>query len=427
MTSARRRSVAKFVVALIPGLTLLASMTHGDETAALGGVNPLPAGYNFSYDRDRWSDQFSVFQVSMTDDYGSLSSSAAASVDPRLKPLTRLDTALNFSSPWLHLPTRLGDTVSSSAFWDQPVRMGGLQIGTLQPDLPPIITPAELLEPSILDGAAGYTLPVNALSNRLIEHVNSVAHLEHEFPIDRGESAYSIELGKVRDDFELKSNSYGTWLTSGTYRYGVTSATTLDGQFVQVGALQSVVGMGVLEGLGPLGQVSARVANSRDESGSGWLARFGYDYSRENLSIALRTHLQSSGYQNLGDMQLVEPLKQRTLASAGWDMGSMGKVSVASATQTYIDDSRRDVLALSHAIAIAGGGVLSTAAAYSPGEMAGSALLLSVSYPFGYWNAQSRGVMQQLDINLDKTIADALNQYRLPLSGHAIASGLSGQ
>jgi hypothetical protein len=105
----------------------------------------------------------------------------------------------------------------------------------------------------------------------------------------------------------------------------------------------------------------------------------------------------------------------------------MGKVSVASATQTYIDDSRRDVLALSHAIAIAGGGVLSTAAAYSPGEMAGSALLLSVSYPFGYWNAQSRGVMQQLDINLDKTISDALNQYRLPLSGHAIASGLSGQ
>ena len=425
MTSGRARPVAKIILGFLTVASLFSSSARAEPGSTLGEINPLPAGYSLSYDRDRWSDQFSVFQMSMAEDFGVLNSSLAASDDPRLKPLTRLDTALSFSSPWLHLPARFGDTVSSSGFWDQPVRMGALQIGTLQPALPPIVMPAELMEPDVLESPLGSGLPANALTSRLIGHVNSLAQLEREALVSRGQSAYSLEVGKVRDDFELRSNDYGSWLTSGTYRYGVTSATTLDGQFAQLGGAQSMVGLGVLEGLGPLGQLSARVAGSRDADGSGWLARFGYDYSRDSLSIALRAHLQSNSYQPPSDLQNIEPLRQRTLASAGWDLGSMGRVSVASASQTYLDDSRRDVLALSHAIAIAGGGILSTAAAYSPGQTAGSALMLSVTYPFSYWNAPTRGILQQLDLSLDKTLSDALNQYRLPASGHMISGGLS--
>jgi outer membrane usher protein len=236
-----------------------------------------------------------------------------------------------------------------------------------------------------------------------------------------GQADYSLELGRVREGFAFRSNTYGAMLASGTYRFGISSATTVDGQFAQLGNQQSLLGLGVLEGLGRFGQVSARIANSRDADGSGWLARMGYDYERDKLSVALRTHIQSSTYQMIGDISQVEPLRQRTLASAGWDLGSIGKFSVASATQTFIDDSRRDVVALGHAIPLYGGGMLSTAAAYAPGDLASSALFLSVIYPFGTASASTRALQQQIDITLDRTIGDALQNrlfaYPKPLWG----------
>jgi outer membrane usher protein FimD/PapC len=425
MTSGRVRSAAKLTAVLVALLAARPALCSSDPTA-LGGVNPLPPGYSLTYDRDKWGDEFSVFQLTAAEPFGLINSSIAASDDPRLKPLTRLDSSLSFSAPLIHLPTRVGDTVSSSAFWDQPVRIGGVQMGTLQPALPAVMMPAELLAPDILTnpGVASST-PVNTASNRFIDHINTVAQLQSQALALPGQGLYSLEMGRVREDFELRSNNYGSWLTSGTYRYGLNAATTLDGQFAQLKFQQSIFGVGVMEGLGPLGQFSARLANSRDGEGTGWLARLGYDFTRDNLTLAVRTHIQSAGYQTLGDLSAVEPMRQRTLASAGWDMGYFGRVSLASATQTYIDDSRRDVLALSHAMPLGNGGILSAAAAYSPGQLASSALLLSISYPFDYWMTPARRIGQDIDIGLERTISDALNQIRNPMSGHVMAgSGL---
>ena len=426
MTSAGACSGAKCAAAFLVGwLASGTALSASDGGSSWGAISPLPAGYSLTYDRDKWSDEFSVFQMSAPLPFGVADASLAASSDPRLKPLTRLDTAWSFSAPLIHLPTRLGDTVSSSAFWDQPVRMGGVQIGTLPAVMPQVIAPAELLSPDILTnfGVAG-SAPLNTASNHFIDHINTIAQLQTPTLALPGQGLYSIEMGRVREDFELRSNNYGSWLTSGTYRYGINAATTLDGQFAQTNQ-QSLFGFGLLERLGALGQISTRVANSRDGDGTGWLARMGYDFSRNNLTLALRTHVQSAGYQAPGDLSYIEPLRQRTLAAAGWDMGNFGKVSVASATQTYTDDSRRDVWALSHAMPIANGGVLSTAAAYSPGQFAGSALLVTITYPFNYWMAPAGKLAQEIDIGLDKTIADALNQIRAPISGRVVAgSGL---
>ena len=391
-----RRTILKFCGGLA-ALILVARASAAEDALQL------------SYDQDRWSDGFSVFNLAVADDFGTVSSSLAASDDPRLRPLTRLDTSWGFSAPLVHVPTRLGDTVSSSAFWDQPVRMGGVQIGTLPVTLPQLVKPDLMLAPDVFagPGAAAFT------SVHFIERVQSVAQFELQSLQSAGQGNYSLEAGRIREDFELRSNDYGSWLTSGTYRYGLTELTTIDGQFAQLGAQQSLVGLGVLEGLGPLGLLSARIANSRDSETSGWVARMGYDFTRDNVSFALRSHVQTSGYQPVGDIAAVEPLRQRTLASAGMDLGSMGKVSIASATQTFADDTRRDVLALSHAMHVAGGGIISTAAAYSPGQVSSSALLVSFTYPFDYVSAPVRSLAKEMDIALDKTVGDALNTNRL--------------
>ena len=397
--------------------------------------NQSPAPYDFSYDHDHWSEEFSVFQLSIADPAGSFHSSMAASDDPLLRPLTRLDSYFDMSAPVIHTPLRIGDTVSSSGFWDDPVRMGGLQIGTLQPALPAVMAPTGVFSPQVLTvpGAPSFSAPMSAgyiaaASTRFIADVATASQLQTQTLVAAGQTGYSVEMGRIREDFEFRSNNYGSWMTSGTYRYGLNAGTTLDAQFAQLGAEQSVVGFGLLEGLGSLGQVSARVADSRDTDGSGWLARMGYDYSHENLSFALRTHLQSNGYQPVNDIAAVEPMRQRTLASAGFNFGFMGKLSVASATQTFVDDTHRDVVALSHSMPIAGGGVISTAAAYAPGQFANAALLLSLRFPFDYWAAPTRTLAQDVDSSLDKTITDALNGSHQPLApGSGPVSSLSSR
>src|ERR1700733_11558352 len=113
MTFDRACSVAKCIAAfLVGGLASWPALCASDGSA-WGAVSPLPAGYSLTYDRDKWSDEFSVFQMSAPLPFGVADASLAASSDPRLKPLTRLDTAWSFSAPLIHLPTRLGDTVSS--------------------------------------------------------------------------------------------------------------------------------------------------------------------------------------------------------------------------------------------------------------------------------------------------------------------------
>ena len=301
--------------------------------------------------------------------------------------------------------------------------MGGVQLGTIQPVTPDVIAPPLLLLPDVSLTSASAA----QASSQIIDRVHVVAQLQKQVLVPAGQGDYSLEIGKVREDFEVHSNDYGAWLTSGTYRYGVTAATTVNGQFAQVGTLQSIAGVGVLQGLGTLGSISANVANSRDADASGWLARLGYDYSHDKVSFAVRSHLQSASYQSLSDNVQAEPLRQRTLASAGLDLGALGKLSVASATQTLVDATRRDVVAISHAMPLVGGGIMSTAAAYSPGSLSGSALLLSVTYPFDYQALSTHKLTKAADMSIDRTIMEAFNQTRIPPSGHIFTDRLQVQ
>jgi len=355
----------------------------------------LPTDYSLSFDGARSTDAFSVFKMSVANGLGTLESGFAASDDPRLRPLTRLDSAWNWTAPLIGLPIRVGDGVSSVGFWDQPARIGGIQLGSAQPSVPEIVVPT----------AAAMSKDAMGLQ------------LQRPLLETAGQGDFSVESGWVRENFELRSADYGPRMTSGTYRYGVNTATTVDGELAQVSGQQSIVGVGILEGLGTLGLVSAKVASSRDPDGAGWLARMGYDFSHDGLSIALRSHIQSPGFQDVGDTSTLEPFRTRTLASARVDLGSLGKVSLASAAETYTDDSHREIVALTHAMPFGSGGIVSTAAAYSPGQLGNSALLLSFTYPFGDIEGRSHPVSTAINSALDRTIVDAFGQTRLPATG----------
>jgi len=400
------------VAATLASLLGASAYAIDSAVATPAPASSLPGAYSLSYDKDKWSDEYSVFRMSVAEPIGTVGADFAASDDPRLRPLTRLNSSWAATAPWLGLPMRLGDGVSSVGFWDQPVRTGGMQIGTFQPKVPDVTAPpSQVAVPYEIIG------PNMVASTRFIDHLRTLVQLQKQTLETVGQGDFSIESGRLRDNFETRSADYGAWMTSGTYRYGLSPSTTIDGQIAQVSGQQSFLGVGLLEGLGPLGLVSAKVASSRDTDSTGWLARMGYDFSRDRLSIALRSHIQSPGFQDVGDSSVIESFKQRTLASARVDLGSLGKVSLASASETYADDSRRDIVALSHAVPFGGGGILSTAAAYSPGPGGTSALLVSFTYPFDYIAAPAHKINGEMNTALDRTIVDAFGQTRIPTPG----------
>ena len=408
------------IIALVARLacTLAAGMLVGraaaSDAAAASGFADLPGGSSLTVDANRWSQEYSVFQLAVVEPVGAFGSGFAASIDPRLKPLTRLDSSWSLTSPWNPVPVRVGDGVSSADLWQQPVRMGGIQIGTLQPAPPEVVAP-----PGFLDSAPSAG-PLALTTTRFIDRLHSSTLFLPQALSAEGQCGFSFESGRIREDFEVRSNDYGPWLTSGSYRYGIGPATTVDGRIAQVAGQQGYLGVGVLEGLGPLGLVSAGVGSSHDQDTSGWLARLGYEFSRDGFNFAIRSHVQSAGYQEVGDPGYIESLRQRTLASAGVDFGGYGLVSLASASQTAADDGRRDMIALSHAVPIAGGGILSTAAAYSPGQSGSSAVWLSFIYPFDSFGAPAGRLNTAANTALDRTITDVFGDTRLPPTARAL-------
>jgi outer membrane usher protein len=378
------------------------SLAQADDPPG-SGYNPLSSSYSLSHDDDRWSDAYSVFRVAVAEDFGVIGGGFAASNDPRLKPLTRLDTAWNMQAPLIPVPMRVGDGVSSAALWDQPVRMGGIQIGNFQPGAPAV------LPPTLLASSYAPVGPGGLLNARFIDHLRSLMQGQQSNLAPEGASEFSLESGRLRENFALRSDDYGPWLTSGTYRYGISDLTTVDGQVAQLARQQDFMGVGVTEGLGSTGLVSARVASSHQGDVNGWLAVFGADYRQNQISVTVKSTVQSPGFQPIGDAAVLEPLRQRTLASAGVDLGPLGRVSVAGAAQIYTDDSRRDILALSHSMHFGSGGIVSAAAAYSPGPLGNSAVLLSFTYPFDALGHSGR--------TLDSAVLDSVGLPRLPTVG----------
>lgn len=393
---------------LLAGVLMMDGALSATSTLP-SAVNTLPDAYSLSMDPSNWSDTYSVFHLAVAEPFGQLGSAFAVSDDPHLKPLTRLDTSLSTTAPGSALPLRLGDGISSVGFWNQPARMGGVQIGTLSSVPPAVFAPlATVAQP--FDVAA----PVSQSTSQFIDQLRSLIQVQKQALEAPGQGDFSVESGRLRESFAIRSSDYGPWIASGTYRYGVNANTTVDGQIAQVARQQNFLGVGFIERLGPLGLVSAKLASSRDQDAYGWLARMGYDYSQDRVSVALRSHIQSPGFLAVGDATTIESFRQRTLASAHVDLGALGKLSLASATQTYADESRRDLFALSHAVRFGGGGIVSAAAAYSPGPVGNAALALSFTYPLDHTSLSDHRTDGAITTALDRSIVEAFGQSRPP-------------
>lgn len=374
----------------------------------------VESDYRLSYKENGAISEGAIFDAQRIIESGVLTTNFSATPDSHA--LTRLES--NWTHPLADGKRLLsiGDSISNSGGWGDAVRFGGVRFGSSEAPRRDLITTPRLrsygdaVVPSvadlILDKSRMTSDARPQFSTAGLPRVNGPDHLSllvndalgrtqvidqpltaSSTLIAQGHSDYSIDIGKVRQDFGINSSQYGRWFTSSVLRYGLHKDVTLNWRAAQLNGETGVMGLGVNGKMGAAGIVSATVASSSGAQESGWLARLGYEYSDEALKFTVRHRVQSGGYKDIGANALTNSLKRRTLASVGVNMGTLGNFALTGAAQTYTDKEHGDIVAISHQLPVRSLGVISTAAAYSANANSNSSVLVSFTHRFTANNA----------------------------------------
>ncbi len=386
-------------------------------------------------DAKRITFNHSSFSAQLGGETGSVTQTFAASLDPQLATVTRLESSFTQAlddAGREHL--RLGDSVSSVGMWGSSVRFGGMQFGTRRGSRADVVSSSELASsglavlPTVADALfasldAGHaplaarklsisrsTQAFNGHSMGLQLHDALGRSTSINAPmissvrlVDEGCQDFSIGFGKVRRDYAIESNAYGPTFANTTIACGTPLGFTIEGHGEYLADEVTAFGVGLARSFGSIGTASFALASSQTELGSGWLARAGFEHRNDWFNIALRTRLQSREFREINTLELLDPIMQRDLASIGVDLGEGANLSLAYATQTTWARERADLLALRQNMKV-GAGSLSLSAGHSVADHVGSSVYISYQRPFGSPRRQ-RSAVEELELDLLSTPA----------------------
>lgn len=372
----------------------------------------------------------SSFSAQVAGDAASVTQTFAASLDPKLTSVTRLESSFTQTlDPEGREKLRVGDTVSTVGMWGSSVRFGGMQFGTRSGGRADIVSSAELATsglavlPTVADALFASLDSSHApLSARNLSITRSTTAfngysmgLSLQDALGRTQSInapmissvrlvepgcedFSIGLGKVRRDYAIESNEYGPMFANTTVACGMPLGFTLEGHGEYLADEVTAFGVGLARNFGPIGTASFAVAQSHTELGSGWLARAGFEHRNAWFNLALRTRVQSREFREINTLELADPIMQRDLASIGINLSEHANLSLAYATQTTWARERANLVALRQSMSV-GSGSLSLSAGHSVAEHIGSSLFISYQRPFGGLRRE-RSPIQEFDLDL---------------------------
>lgn len=267
----------------------------------------------------------------------------------------RLDSSWQLSFPKSMFSMHLGDTATGNLSWTRAVRVGGIRIGRdfgLQPYRVTTPLPAflgEVVVPSELElyvnGVKQYSgeVPVGPFQLISQPNINGVGNAQLvitdafgavrtlNFPfyatqnlLADGLSDWSVTAGLIREDYGLRSFSYGNSpVASGEWRYGLSDAFTIEAHG-EGGANLRNAGAGAVWSLGRAGVVSASYAGSRwhDQAGSQTALAYSWNNSRFNFSLSTqRTH---DDYRDIASGYGQAPARASDRALVGWNSEQLG-------------------------------------------------------------------------------------------------------
>lgn len=371
---------------------------------------------------------YSSVNAQVLSDAGKVDYSFAASLDPEVDRLTRLQSSYTQALGEAE-SLRVGDSVSTVGMWGTSVRYGGMQFGTRSKTRDDVIDSSQLATsgmavlPTVADalfasaGEAGTSLNQRRLSvNRSLPsggqgwklavkdalgHSQSVAApmIATTQLVQEGCSDFSVGFGKVREDYALTSNEYGSTFANTTVACGMPLGFTIEGHGEYLADQVAALGFGIARRVGPLGTASVAFAQSSAENGSsGWMSKVGFDHSNSMFNLMLRSRFQTREFRDIGSIALSDPIMQRDLASVGVTMTDSASLSVAYATQTTWARERTNLIAIQQSMGV-GRGTMSMSAGHSLEDNFGSSLFISYKRPFGV-RRPIRATIDEFDLHL---------------------------
>ena len=304
--------------------------------------------------------------------------------------LVRLDTAFTRDFPATLETLNLGDAISDGASWGNAVRYAGVRWSRnfgLRPDLlttPLLATSGTATVPSTVDvfvnnqlvtssqlppgpfvidrlptvsGTGDVSVVVRDALGR--EQVVTQTFYSSTTLLAQGLTQYSVNLGKIRDDYGLESNQYGPLLGEVSYRRGITDSFTLEGHGEYLAGDSHAAGVNAAFAAGSVGVVNVTAANGGDSSGSGWLSGVGIEHRGTNTSFIASSLWATSEFSQVGEpLDPALRMRQRNLLQTGMGLGRFGSLSLAYVRQTYRDAPTQQTLGLTHSISFGRGGAL---------------------------------------------------------------------
>jgi outer membrane usher protein len=269
----------------------------------------------------------------------------------------RLDTTFTHDRPAELASLRLGDAISRAGTWGRPIRLGGVQWATNFATQPGFVTfplptlAGEAVLPSTVDlyvndalrlrrevpsgpfsiqdlpivtGQGEARLVVRDLLGR--ERIITQPYYATPRLLQPGLHDYSYEVGFARRNYGIDSNDYGRVMAVGTHRLGFTPRFTGE-THVELLEDQRTAGLAGAYLWPGAGLLSASLAASHGERGSGALIGAGFERQDRLFSFGMNTQLASDDFTQVG-LQPSELAPKHTsqvfasLASRSW--GSFG-------------------------------------------------------------------------------------------------------
>ncbi len=322
---------------------------------------------------------------------GVLTNTTVARYGDGFDQLVRLDTTYTRDFPATLETLNLGDAISDGGSWGNAVRYAGVRWSRnfgLRPDLlttPLLTTAGTATVPSTVDVFVNNQLVTSSqlppgpfIINRLPtvsgtgdvsvvvrdalgrEQVITQSFYSSTTLLAQGLTQYSLNLGKIRDNYAIESDDYGPMLGEATYRRGITDGITLEGHAEYLSGDSHAAGLNAAFGLGHFGAVNVTAANGGDASGSGWLSGVGFEHHGTGFSFVANSLWATDDFSQVGESpDPARRMRQRSLLQAGASTGRFGSLSLAYVRETYRDSPTQQTLGLTQNISLGRAGALS--------------------------------------------------------------------
>ncbi len=337
---------------------------------------------------------------------GVLTSTAVGRTGDGSSSLVRLDTTYTRNFPATMETFSVGDAISDTAPWGDAVRYAGIRWSrnfALRPDLltTPLLTASgSATVPSTVDifvnnqlatsgqtpagpfvidrlpavtGSGDISVVVRDAMGR--ETVMTQSFYSSNSLLAPGLSAYSINIGSLRDDYALASDHYGPTLAEASYGRGITDGLTLTGHSEYLEHYAHATGVDLSFAAGTLGVIDLTSVNGGDARGSGWLAGISAEHKGRRFSFVAASSWAGSEFAQVG--QAADPaqrMRERSLVQSGVSLAPYGSLSLAYVRETFRDAPTQQTIGLTHSVSIGKSGSLNLSvtrilsAAATPGD-----------------------------------------------------------